>query len=41
MINKERFYDRLKFVFAKNFAWLGSNPSYAPVVYPGSARAFK
>jgi hypothetical protein len=24
MINKEQFYDRL------NFAWLGSNPSYAP-----------
>ena len=30
MINKKRFYDRLKFVFEKNFAWLGSNPSYAP-----------
>ena len=41
MINKQRFYDRLKFVFRisefqaeglgfRNFAWLGSNPSYAP-----------
>ena len=34
LINKERFYDRLEFVFAglgfQNFAWLGLNPSYAP-----------
>ena len=34
MINKERFYDRLKFVFKKKFGIpgqrLGSNPSYAP-----------
>ena len=31
-INKQQFYNQLKFVFAKNFgiAWLGSNPSYAP-----------